>query len=139
MATVTPSIALKQATAAAWLAALDTGAGQAVIEVYTGAKPAGPDTAISTQTLLGTGTCSTVTGTVTTVGDVVSLVFGAITADSSADNNGTATWARIKDDSGAAKIDVDVSTIGGTGFFQMNTTNVVFGGPLNFSSLVIVF
>ena len=139
MATVTPSIALKQATAAAWLAALDTGAGQAVIEVYTGAKPAGPDTAISTQTLLGTGTCSTVTGTVTTVGDVVSLVFGAITADSSADNTGVATWVRIKDDSGAAKIDVDVSTIGGTGFFQMNTTNVVAGGPLNFASLVIVF
>lgn len=139
MATVTPSIALKQATAAAWLAALDTGAGQAVIEVYTGAKPAGPDTAISTQTLLGTGTCSTVTGTVTTVGDVVSLVFGAITADSSADNTGVATWARIKDDSGAAKIDVDVSTIGGTGFFQMNTTNVVAGGPLNFASLVIQF
>lgn len=139
MATVTPSIALKQATAAAWLAALDTGAGQAVIEVYTGAKPAGPDTAISIQTLLGTGTCSTVTGTVTTVGDVVSLVFGAITADSSADNSGVATWARIKDDSGAAKIDVDVSTIGGTGFFQMNTTNVVAGGPLNFASLVIVF
>lgn len=139
MATVTPSIALKQATAAAWLAALDTGAGQAVIEVYTGAKPAGPDTAISTQTLLGIGTCSTVTGTVTTVGDVVSLVFGAITPDSSADNTGVATWARIKDDSGAAKIDVDVSTIGGTGFFQMNTTNVVAGGPLNFSSLVIVF
>ena len=139
MATVTPSIALKQATAAAWLAALDTGAGQAVIEVYTGAKPAGPDTAISTQTLLGTGTCSTVTGTVTTVGDVVSLVFGAITPDSSADNTGVATWARIKDDSGAAKIDVDVSTIGGTGFFQMNTTNVVAGGPLNFASLVIQF
>ena len=139
MATVTPSIALKQATAAAWLAALDTGAGQAVIEVYTGAKPAGPDTAISTQTLLGTGTCSTITGTVTTVGDVVSLVFGTITPDSSADNTGVATWARIKDDSGVAKIDVDVSTIGGTGFFQMNTTNVVAGGPLNFSSLVIVF
>jgi len=136
---VTPSIALKQATAAAWLAALDSGAGQATIEVYTGTKPAGPDTAITSQVLLGTGTCSTTTGAVNTTGDVVTLVFNAITADSSADATGTATWARIKNDSGSAQIDVDVSNIGGGGVFQMNTTNVVIGGPLNFASLTFTF
>lgn len=136
---ITPSISLKQATAAAWLAALDSASGQATIEVYTGTKPAGPDTAITSQVLLGTGTCSTTTATVTTVGDVVTLVFNAITADASADATGTATWARIKNDSGVAKIDVDVSNTGGGGFFQMNTTSVVAGGPLNFASLSIIF
>lgn len=145
MAIITPSISLKQATAAAWLASLDNAGGQATIEVYTGTKPAGPDTDISAQItagtikLLGTGTCSTTTATVTTVGDVVTLVFNAITADASADNTGTATWARIKNDSGTPKIDVDVSNVGGGGFFQMNTTSVVAGGPLNFASLSIVF
>lgn len=145
MADITPSIALKQATAAAWLAQLDTAAGQVTIEVYTGVKPAGPDTDISAQITagtikkLGTGTCSTTTGTITTVGSVVSLVFNAITADSSADDTGTATWARVKDDAGTPKIDVDVSNIGGSGFFQMNTTSVVVGGPLNFASLTITF
>ena len=142
---IIPSISLKQATAAAWLAALDSAAGQATIEVYTGTKPAGPDTDISAQItagtikLLGTGTCSTTTATITTVGDVVTLVFNAITADASADDTGTATWARIKNDSGVAKIDVDVSNTGGGGFFQMNTISVVAGGPLNFASLSIIF
>lgn len=136
---ITPSISLKQATAAAWLAALDSASGQVTIEVYTGTKPTGPDTAIGAQVLLGTGTCSTTTGVVNTAGSTVSLDFNAITADSSADNTGTATWARIKNDGGVPKIDVDVSNVGGGGFFQMNTTNVVAGGPLSFASLSIVF
>lgn len=139
MAQLIPSISLKQGTAAYWLSQLDSASGQATIEVYTGTMPAGPDVAVTTQVLLGTGTCSTTTGVVNTVGDVVTLAFNTITPDSSADNSGTATWARIKNDSGVPKFDVDVSNIGGGGTFQMNTTTVAAGGPLNFASLVITF
>lgn len=138
MAAPTPSIELKQATAATWLAALDSASGNATIELYTGSKPSGPNTAVTTQTLLGIGTCSTVTGVVTTVAEAVSLVFNAITG-ANAVGSGTATWARIKNDSGTPVIDVDAGTTGGSAFLQMNTTNIVAPGPLSFVSLVINF
>ncbi len=134
----TPSIALKQAMAAAWLAALDSAAGQASVELYTGTKPSGPDTVITTQTLLGTGTCSTTTGVVNTAGSNVSLVFNAITGNNAV-NSGTAAWARIKNDSGTAVFDVDAGTTGGSAFLQMNTTAIVAPGPLSFVSLTINF
>ena len=66
--------------------ALNAGSGAATIKFYTGTKPAGPDTAITSQTLLGTLTCSDPAGSVS--GRV--LTFGAITNDTAADADGTA-------------------------------------------------
>lgn len=112
---------------------LDSGAGAALIKVYTGTKPAGPDTAITSQVLLGTLTCSDPCGSVSSG----VLTFSAITQDAAADATGTATWARITESGGAAIADVSITTSGGGGDLIMNTVTVVTGGPISCSSLTI--
>lgn len=134
MAIVTLSTAGKTAVLTAINDLLNAGSGAATIKLYTGTKPAGPNIAVTTQTLLGTLTCSDPAGS---IDGSQQLVFGSITQDSSADNNGTATWARLADSNGTAVIDVDVTTTGSGGFLQMNTTNIVAGGPILISSLII--
>lgn len=112
---------------------LNLGSGAATIKLYTGTKPADPDTAITSQVLLGTLTCSDPAGTVSGR----TLTFGTITMDSAADATGTATWARLADSAGVAVIDIDITTTGGGGFGQMNTTSIVIGGPITAPSVVI--
>lgn len=112
---------------------LNAGSGPATIKLYTGTKPAGPGTAITSQVLLGTLTCSDPAGTVS----ARSLTFGTVIADSSADASGTATWARIADSNGVAVVDIDVTLTGGGGFGQMNTTLIAAGGPITAPSVVI--
>lgn len=138
---LTPSIAL----GTAWLESIRTalnagGAGNpATINIYTGTKPARPDIAITTQVLLGTATCSDDCGTVSTIDDVPTLTFASITAEDAALADGVATWGRAK--SGEATpvgvLDFDITTDGGTGFGQMNKTNVVKDGPITAPSVVI--
>ena len=112
---------------------VNAGSGPGTIKLYTGTKPAGPATAITTQTLLGTLTLADPAGTVASG----AWTFGAITSDSAADAGGTATWARISDSDGVGVIDIDVSTVGGTGFGQMNTTAIVKDGPITAPSVVV--
>src|SRR5574337_1908078 len=110
---------------------IDSGTGAGLIKVYTGTKPAGPDTAITSQTLLGTLTCSDPCGSVTSG----VLTFSSITQDSSADATGTASWVRIADSSGTAVVDLAVGTSGSD--INFNTTSIVSGGPISISSLTI--
>lgn len=133
MATLTPSVAVRNAILNAINDALNAGTGAATIKIYTGSKPTGPDVAVTTQVLLGTLTCSDPAGSVSSG----TLTFGAVTADSSADNTGTATWLRMADSAGVAVLDMDVTQIGGGGFAQMNTTQVVQNGPITAPSIVI--
>jgi hypothetical protein len=63
--------------------------------------------------------------------------MSAITQDSSADASGTASFARITDSTGATIIDIDITNTGGGGTLQMNTTNIVIGGPILCSSFVV--
>lgn len=138
---LTPSIAL----GTDWLASIRTrlnagGVGNpATIDIYSGLKPARPDTAITTQTKLGTVTCSDDCGTVSTISNVPTLTFNAITSDTAADATGVAAWGRAKSGGGssAAVLDFDITTAGGSGFGQMNTTNVVKDGPISAPSVVI--
>lgn len=133
MATVTLSDAAANAVLTDINGLLNAGSGAAICEVYNGTKPAKPDVAITTQTKLGTLTCSDPAGTVASR----SLTFSAITQDSSADASGVAAWARFKDSSGTAVVDVDISITGGSGFFQMNTTSIVATGPILCTSCAI--
>lgn len=108
------------------LNAIDAGATGGLLLLYTGARPA-TGAAITTQTLLGTLTFSTTSGTVT---DGV-LTFDAITADASADATGTATWFRITDSAGTFVMDGTVTATGGGGDLTLNTTSIVTGGPIS--------
>lgn len=141
MPTLTPSTLL----ATSWLNDIRTrlnagGPGKpATIGIYTGSKPSRPDVAISAQVLLGTVTCQDDCGVVSTISNTPTLTFNTITADTSADASGVATWGRMRsgEDSPVAVLDFDISTTGGTGFGQMNTTNVVINGPIAAPSVVI--
>ena len=141
MATLTPSIAL----GTAWLndirTALNAGGvgNPATIGIYSGAKPTRPDVAITSQTLLGTVTCSDDCGVVALVDGIPTLTFNSITADMAADATGVAAWGRVKSGGATpvAALDFDISTTGGSGFGQMNTTNIVINGPIAAPSLVI--
>ena len=72
-------------------------------------QPAGPDTAVTSQTLLGTVTCSDPAGVV--AGRVLTL--SAITEDAAADASGTCTWARGYDSNALACADYTVTATGG--------------------------
>lgn len=134
MATITLSTTLGNSVLSTINTALNAGTGPATIKIYNGTKPASPDTAISTQTLLGTLTCSDPAAAAPAS---KTLTFSAITQDSAADATGTATWARLLDSDNNALIDVDITATGGGGFLQMNTTSIVIGGPILISSFVI--
>lgn len=86
-----------------------------------------------TPVLLGTLTLSQPAGTVT---DGV-LTFAAISEDPAADTNGTCTWARISDGDGNPVMDLPVGEIGSGQPIQINTTNIVQGGPLRITSAVL--
>lgn len=103
------------------------------VKIYSGTKPATPDTAITTQVLLAELTCAVNAGSVADK----TLTFGTITQDSAANASGTATWARIFSGAGSAVVDVDVSSTGGTAFLKMSTTSIVAGGPVLINSMVI--
>lgn len=113
--------------------AIDAGAGAGTIKFYTAPMPTLPSDAITTQTLLGTLTFSDPCGTVS----AGTFTAAAITQDASADATGTAAWARVADSTGATVADVDVTNIGGGGTAQLNTVNVVLGGPILISSFTI--
>lgn len=130
---ITPSDALCSDFADDLNTRLNAG-GAATCEVYTGTKPTKPDTAVTTQTLLGTCTCSATAGTYANR----RFTFNAITQDAAADASGTATWARFKSGSSPV-LDVDITTTGGGGFMQMNNTAITAGGPISITSCYIDF
>lgn len=113
--------------------AIDAGVGAGTVKIYTGTIPATPADAIVAQVLLGTLTFSDPCGTIA----AGALTMSAITQDSAADASGTATWARIQDSAGVVVMDIDVTSTGGGGTMQLNTTNIVIGGPILISSFVL--
>lgn len=119
--------------AAELAAGINAGSGEPQIEFYTADKPAGPATAITTQTLLGTLVCSTPV----VVASGATVTFASITADASAAAGGTAAWARIRNGDGVAVVDVDVSNGAGTGVIKLNTVSIVTGGLIQLTSFTL--
>ena len=111
MAIVRFATSLKPSILTPIQAAIDAGATGGTVKIYTGAMPTDPQTAISTQVLLGTLTFSKPCGVVASG----VLTMSSIAQDSSADAGGTATWARIADANGVAVMDIDISVSGGIG------------------------
>lgn len=104
----------------------------ALIKIYDGTQPAGPGTAITTQVLLGTLTCSSTVAPATSGGVIT---FNTITQDSAADATSTATWFRITTSGGTAVLDGTVGTSGAD--WNLNTTSIVTGGPISISSFTL--
>jgi hypothetical protein len=124
--------ALRTTRITAVLTAIDAATGAGTGKLYSGTRPA-TGAAVTTQTLLATLTFSTTSGTVSNG----VLTFSAITADSSADADGTATWARIADGDGNFVADLSVGATGSGADIILNNVNIVAGGEVSISSASI--
>jgi hypothetical protein len=102
-----------------------------LLRIYDGTRPA-TGAAITTQTLLAQLTLGTPFAPAASGGV---LTANAITDDSSADNNGTATWARVLTSGASFVMDIDVDTAGAE--LILNTVLIVAGAPVEVTSFVI--
>lgn len=132
MANFVISNAARSAMCDALVDLIDGGAGAGTIKWYTASQPAGPDTAIGAQVLLGTNTFSD-----PAFGGASNGVATAstITDDSSADASNTVAWARWADSNGTAVIDCDVNTSGGD--INFNTVSWTAGDAISVTSLTV--
>lgn len=98
----------------------------AVLRIYSGTQPA---TAGAETTILAQLTCNATLAAAAASGV---LTLNSITADSSANATGTATWARLyQSDATTHVMDMDVSTTAaGTGDLQLDDTSIVLGGTV---------
>jgi len=96
------------------------------LRLYSGTQPATADTAVTTQTLL-----AELRWNATAFGAASSGVAtaNAITADTSADNTGTATWFRaLKSDGTTVVFDGSVGTSGAD--LNLNSTGISAGAAV---------
>lgn len=122
---------ISNTTKTAFVTALNSALGNnATIQFYTGTMPAGPDTAISGQTLIASITFQP-SGNFGTVSGAV-LTAGGLPVQAQAGASGTVTWARLSNSGGTAVVDVDVGT-SGTTVIVANTT-VTSGNYLQITS-----
>lgn len=110
-------------------AALDAGAGAALIRIYDGVRPATGGTA---TTLLAELTCSDPSASAPASGV---LTLSTITQDASANATGTATWFRMVDSVATFVMDGNVSTSGSD--LNLTTTSIVATQPVSISSATI--
>jgi hypothetical protein len=108
----------------------DGGSGAALLRIYDGSRPATGGTA---TTLLAELTLSDPSASAASSG---TLTYSAITADSSANATGTATWFRIVQSDGSTHVmDGSVGTSGSD--LNLNTTSIVSGAQVSISSFVL--
>jgi hypothetical protein len=117
------STATRNAACNAVVDAIDEGTGAGTISIYTDPVADDANSAVpATATLLATLTFS---DPAFAGSDAGIALANAITSDTSADNTGTASWARIKDSSGNVIMDCDVETSAST--IVLNTVSIVAG------------
>lgn len=125
------STAARNAMTDAFTLLLNTG-GAGTIKYYSGTKPAGPGTAITSQVLLATLTLSA-----DGFGDASG---GSATAAAIASGTGvaagTAAWFRAADGAGTAHADGTLGTTAGAFDIVIPTTTISVGLAVEISSLV---
>lgn len=113
---------------------LDILGGQAdagIIRIYTGAKPATPETAAS-GTLLAELTLNADAFGAAAAGTITA---NAITSDSAANATGTAGWFRVWKSDGTTPLwDGDVTATGGGGDMTLNTISIVANAQVSMTS-----
>ena len=111
--------------------AISSAAGNgAKLNLYGGTRPA-TGAAISSQTLLAELVCGSplapnaVNGTIT---------LNPVTSDTSANNTGTATWARLTSSSGTFVADFSVGLTGSGADIEVNNTSISSGQQVDLVS-----
>ena len=103
------------------------------LRLYSGTRPATPDTALSGNTLL-----AELTYNATAFGAAVNGVAtaNAITQDSAADASGTATFARsVESDGTTVVLDQEVGTSGAN--VNLNTVAIGAGAPVSITAMTL--
>lgn len=126
----TLSSARRNAAAAGHTDALDSGSGPGLIRIYSGTKPAGPDTAITSQVLLAEFTCADPAFTAGATGVRTLDATPALTAEGLA--AGTASWYRAVSSDNVAHFDGTVGTSGAE--LILNTTTISVGLDLELTA-----
>jgi len=103
-----------------------------LLRIYSGTQPASPDASLSGNTLLAELALSSTFAAGAASGV---LTANSITADSSADNTGTAAWFTLTTSGGTRQVDGSVGTSGSD--LNLNTTSIVSGAQVSVSSLTI--
>lgn len=124
--TVGLNVTIRNSRANAVRDALDAGGAAGFFRVYDGTRPATGGTATN---LLAELTMSYPSAPNASGG---TLTFNAITADSSANATGTATWGRLVTSAGAFVEDFSVGTSGAD--FNLNTVTITAGVQVSCSS-----
>lgn len=132
----------RNAGLAAVLALIDGGSGAGVLRIYNGTIPAGPGTAVTSQTLLAEFDLSDPAFAAPSGGAAAIDVTPALAAVGLA--AGTATWARFCDSTEAAGtglgvLDGDVTATGGGGEITLNTTTISVGLDVEITGGSITF
>ena len=127
--TVGLSTAIRNARLDVIRSAIDAGAGAGFFRVYDGSRPA---TGGAATVLLAELTFSDPSAPVASGGV---LTFSAITADSSANGTGTATWGRLVDSTGAFVGDYSVGI--SSEDFTLNTVVIAAGVQVSCTSATL--
>jgi hypothetical protein len=102
------------------------------LRLYSGTQPTNPGTALSGNTLLADLALSATAAGAASSG---ALTLSSITADSSADATGTATFGSLTKSDNTRIVDFSVGTSGAD--LNLNTTSIVSGAQVSVSSFVI--
>ena len=107
--------------------------GGAILRLYTGTRPA-TGAAITSQVLLGSLTCGTPLAPAAVDGV---LTFNAIAEDTSADNTGTCTWARLVTSGGTFVADFSVGVVGSGQDVEINSVEISAGQLIQAASATL--
>lgn len=118
------------------LDAIRDNANSGLLRIYTGSRPASPETAASGTLLAELTLNATAFGAAS--GGV--LTAAAITRDETANASGTAGWFRIWQSDGTTPwADGAITATGGGGELEMVSTTITAGQPVEVSSLTITW
>lgn len=104
----------------------------AVLEIYSGAQPANPDTAITSQVLLASLTCNATFAPASSGGVLTLNAIANGTGTAGAGAGTVATWYRLKTSGGTAHIDGTVGISGAD--LNLNNTNIATGQTVSITS-----
>lgn len=117
---------------------IDTGSGTAVVEIRTGAQPAGPDSTATGTLLASINLPNPAFGNAADAGSSTyaeATSNGGTLTDSSADNTGTAGHFRIKNRNGTAVIDGTITLTGGGGQLELDNLSINAGQQVSITGI----
>lgn len=134
--TIKLAVAIRNNRALQIANAIDSGSTGGKLTLYSGTRPATGGGSIDPFTNLILGELVFSKPCASSIDNGV-LIFAAISPDSSANNSGQATWARITNSDGSYVMDLDVTSNSGSGDIKLNSTDIIQGGPISVISASI--